>query len=102
MWYPAVHTPPSDVRTQQTLDAKKEWNEHFEAYIRDLDNKKAVIWSGDLNVAPTALGEYFPHPHRYSILHTFDSHMGVVDHCRRPLPVFCIAVRQRKFLNLQT
>ncbi|KAM5535174.1 hypothetical protein V8D89_011110 [Ganoderma adspersum] len=39
----------------KTLDAKKEWNEHFEAYIRDLDTKKPVVWSGDLNVAPTAL-----------------------------------------------
>ncbi len=40
----------------QTLDAKKEWNEHFEAYIRVLDQKKPVIWTGDLNVAPTAIG----------------------------------------------
>ncbi|KAJ6623497.1 Endonuclease/exonuclease/phosphatase [Mycena sp. CBHHK59/15] len=39
----------------KTLDAKKEWNTHFEAYIRDLDNKKPVIWTGDLNVAPTEL-----------------------------------------------
>jgi len=31
------------------------WNHHFEAYIRDLDQKKAVIWAGDLNVAPTAI-----------------------------------------------
>lgn len=47
----------SNINLPQTLDAKKEWNEHFEAYIRDLDTKKPVIWSGDLNVAPTALGE---------------------------------------------
>ncbi len=40
----------------QTLDAKKLWNHHFEAYVRDLDKKKAVIWAGDLNVAPTAIG----------------------------------------------
>ena len=40
----------------QTLDAKKLWNQHFEAYIRDLDKKKPVIWAGDLNVAPTAIG----------------------------------------------
>ena len=40
----------------QTLDAKKLWNHHFEAYIRDLDKKKPVIWAGDLNVAPTAIG----------------------------------------------
>lgn len=33
---------------------KKEWNTHFEAYIRDLDKQKPVIWTGDLNVAPTA------------------------------------------------
>ncbi|TFK91014.1 hypothetical protein K466DRAFT_634413, partial [Polyporus arcularius HHB13444] len=39
----------------KTLDAKKEWNKHFELYIRELDKKKPVIWTGDLNVAPTAL-----------------------------------------------
>ncbi len=38
------------------MDAKKMWNHHFEAYIRDLDKKKPVIWTGDLNVAPTAIG----------------------------------------------
>lgn len=40
------------------MDAKKEWNTHFEAYIRELDAKKPVIWTGDLNVAPTALGRF--------------------------------------------
>ena len=40
----------------QTLDAKKEWNVHFQNYIRDLDKIKPVIWTGDLNVAPTELG----------------------------------------------
>ncbi|TFK54794.1 hypothetical protein OE88DRAFT_1624301 [Heliocybe sulcata] len=39
----------------KTLDAKKEWNTHFEAYIRELDEKKPVIWGGDLNVAPTEI-----------------------------------------------
>ncbi|KAI0247961.1 Endonuclease/exonuclease/phosphatase [Lactifluus subvellereus] len=39
----------------KTLDAKKLWNLHFEAYIRNLDKKKPVIWGGDLNVAPTAI-----------------------------------------------
>ncbi|CDO68300.1 hypothetical protein BN946_scf184799.g27 [Trametes cinnabarina] len=39
----------------KTLDAKKEWNKHFEVYIRELDKKKPVIWAGDLNVAPTEL-----------------------------------------------
>ncbi|KAI0748107.1 Endonuclease/exonuclease/phosphatase [Daedaleopsis nitida] len=39
----------------KTLDAKKEWNTHFEAYIRELDKKKLVVWTGDLNVAPTAI-----------------------------------------------
>jgi AP endonuclease-1 len=40
----------------QTLDAKNTWNFHFEKYMRDLDSKKPVIWMGDMNVAPTALG----------------------------------------------
>ncbi|ETW86090.1 hypothetical protein HETIRDRAFT_100374 [Heterobasidion irregulare TC 32-1] len=39
----------------KTMDAKKTWNTHFEAYIRDLDKKKPVIWGGDLNVAPTEI-----------------------------------------------
>ncbi|KAH9958306.1 Endonuclease/exonuclease/phosphatase [Russula dissimulans] len=42
----------------QTLDAKKLWNHHFECYIRELDKKKPVIWTGDLNVAPTAIGVF--------------------------------------------
>lgn len=42
--------------TRQTLNQKKEWNQHFENYIRDLDRKKPVIWTGDLNVAPTEKG----------------------------------------------
>ncbi|KAH9854215.1 Endonuclease/exonuclease/phosphatase [Lenzites betulinus] len=46
----------------KTLDAKKEWNTHFEAYIRDLDKRKPVIWTGDLNVAPTALDLTNPKP----------------------------------------
>ncbi|CCM02078.1 uncharacterized protein FIBRA_04155 [Fibroporia radiculosa] len=37
----------------KTLEAKKEWNVHFTKYIRALDRKKPVIWTGDLNVAPT-------------------------------------------------
>jgi len=41
------------------LDAKKEWSVHFESYIRDLDKRKPVIWTGDLNVAPTELGMAF-------------------------------------------
>ncbi|KAF5315579.1 hypothetical protein D9611_004852 [Ephemerocybe angulata] len=39
----------------KTLPVKEEWNKHFDAYIRDLDKKKPVIWTGDLNVAPTAI-----------------------------------------------
>ncbi|KAG2750635.1 hypothetical protein P692DRAFT_20776351 [Suillus brevipes Sb2] len=39
----------------KTLKEKNTWNEHFTAYIRDLDKKKPVIWMGDLNVAPTAI-----------------------------------------------
>jgi len=46
----------------QTLDEKKEWNVHFDAYIRDLDSKKPVIWTGDLNVAATEMGMYSNYP----------------------------------------
>ncbi|CAK5265046.1 unnamed protein product [Mycena citricolor] len=48
----------SDLKAR-TLDQKKEWNTHFETYVRDLDKRKPVIWTGDLNVAPTELGMYF-------------------------------------------
>jgi len=39
----------------KTLDEKNEWNLHFTKYIRDLDKLKPVIWTGDLNVAPTEI-----------------------------------------------
>ncbi|KAJ7905716.1 Endonuclease/exonuclease/phosphatase [Mycena olivaceomarginata] len=39
----------------KTLDQKKEWNLHFETHLRDLDKRKPVIWTGDLNVAPTEI-----------------------------------------------
>jgi AP endonuclease 1 len=39
------------------LEQKKEWNVHFQNYIRDLDKIKPVIWTGDLNVAPTSMGQ---------------------------------------------
>ena len=42
---------------KQTLKEKETWNEWFERYIRDLDAKKPVVWGGDLNVAPTELGQ---------------------------------------------
>ena len=35
---------------------KNEWNKHFTTYLRELDQKKPVIWTGDLNVAPTQIG----------------------------------------------
>ncbi|KAF8163458.1 Endonuclease/exonuclease/phosphatase [Crassisporium funariophilum] len=39
----------------KTLEEKKVWNKHFDAYIRQLDKEKPVIWTGDLNVAPTEI-----------------------------------------------
>lgn len=42
----------------QTLEQKKIWNTHFDAYLRNLDKMKPVIWTGDLNVAPTELGMF--------------------------------------------
>lgn len=44
-----------NLRMNQTLPEKNTWNKHFQAYIRALDAKKPVIWTGDLNVAPTEL-----------------------------------------------
>ncbi|KAH7913755.1 Endonuclease/exonuclease/phosphatase [Hygrophoropsis aurantiaca] len=53
---------PNAGRELKTLDEKNLWNKHFEAYIRDLDKKKPVIWMGDLNVAPTATDLAHPKP----------------------------------------
>ncbi|KAF8892448.1 Endonuclease/exonuclease/phosphatase, partial [Infundibulicybe gibba] len=39
----------------KTLPEKNLWNTHFTAYIRSLDARKPVIWTGDLNVAPTEM-----------------------------------------------
>ncbi|KAI6045727.1 Endonuclease/exonuclease/phosphatase [Pisolithus marmoratus] len=46
----------------KTLSEKNTWNRHFTTYIRELDNKKPVIWMGDLNVAPTAQDLANPKP----------------------------------------
>ena len=35
----------------KTLDKKKKWNEDIAKCIKDLEAKKPVIWTGDLNVA---------------------------------------------------
>jgi exonuclease III len=43
-------------RITQTMEAKKVWQTYLETYLRSLDAKKAVIWVGDLNVAPEAIG----------------------------------------------
>ena len=48
----------SSLVTWQTLEQKKEWNTHFQNYIRDLDKIKPVVWTGDLNVAPTSMGQW--------------------------------------------
>jgi AP endonuclease-1 len=58
------------------MDAKVEWNQHFERYIRDLDKKKPVIWLGDVNVAPTSNGKTCRTPLSYV---TYD--MVSVDLC---------------------
>ena len=52
----------------QTLKEKNVWNEHFTAYMRDLDKKKPVIWMGDMNVAPTAKGRCLYVPCRFTLI----------------------------------
>ncbi|BGP37979.1 hypothetical protein JCM10449v2_001906 [Rhodotorula kratochvilovae] len=39
----------------KSLPEKEKWNRAFEAYLRELDAKKPVVWAGDLNVVPTTL-----------------------------------------------
>ena len=53
-----VASSPHSKFILQTLEQKNVWNTHFDAYLRDLDKKKPVIWTGDLNVAPTELGMF--------------------------------------------
>lgn len=35
------------------MEYKNEWNAAFERYLRELDAKKPIIWTGDFNCAPT-------------------------------------------------
>jgi hypothetical protein len=51
---------------RQTLEEKNIWNNHFFAYMRELDKMKPIIWAGDLNVAPTELGLFMIQPLRLS------------------------------------
>ncbi|KAH6918415.1 DNA-lyase [Coprinopsis sp. MPI-PUGE-AT-0042] len=39
----------------KNLGEKAKWMTQFDAYMRDLDKKKPVIWTGDINIAPTAI-----------------------------------------------
>ncbi|KAL0577872.1 hypothetical protein V5O48_004108 [Marasmius crinis-equi] len=54
-YFIATYVPNAGTNLK-TLDVKNEWNKHFTTYIRELDKKKPVIWTGDLNVAPTEIG----------------------------------------------
>jgi exonuclease III len=47
---------PNAGQKLKSLDTRKEWNENFAPFIRELDSKKPVIWTGDMNVAPTDKG----------------------------------------------
>jgi AP endonuclease-1 len=40
----------------KSLEEKKAWNRAFERYLRELDAKKPVVWTGDMNVVPTEKG----------------------------------------------
>lgn len=45
------------IHSIQTLAEKQTWNTHFFKYLTELDKKKPVIWAGDFNVAPQAIGQ---------------------------------------------
>lgn len=62
----------------QTLEQKKVWNTHFDAHLRNLDKTKPVIWTGDLNVAPTELG-MFLHPLDYYLDVSLTSHADLTN-----------------------
>ncbi|KAI8450385.1 Endonuclease/exonuclease/phosphatase [Phakopsora pachyrhizi] len=36
------------------MEKKKEWNVWFEKYLRQLDEKKPIVWGGDINCALTS------------------------------------------------
>jgi exonuclease III len=48
---------PNAGQKLKSIDTRKEWNKHFAPFIRELDSKKPVIWTGDMNVAPTEKGQ---------------------------------------------
>ncbi|KAF9520470.1 hypothetical protein BS47DRAFT_634127 [Hydnum rufescens UP504] len=52
-WVVGTYVPNAG-QNLKALDVKVAWNSAFEAYIRELDTTKPVIWLGDLNVAPTS------------------------------------------------
>jgi AP endonuclease-1 len=47
---------PNAGRGLKTLDKRLEWNVEFHKYLSDLDKKKPVILTGDLNVAHQEIG----------------------------------------------
>ncbi|KZT37967.1 hypothetical protein SISSUDRAFT_1062351 [Sistotremastrum suecicum HHB10207 ss-3] len=54
LWLVGTYVPNAGDKLKN-LSTKEEWNVHFEKYLRELDATKPVIWTGDLNVAPTEL-----------------------------------------------
>lgn len=46
----------TDDSEPQAIEEKEAWNRAFEVYLRQLDAKKPVIWTGDINCVPTELG----------------------------------------------
>ncbi|GAA5914687.1 uncharacterized protein JCM6883_001040 [Sporobolomyces salmoneus] len=45
----ATYVPNSGDRFK-SIDRRRRWNADFEKWIRSLDEKKAIVWSGDFNV----------------------------------------------------
>lgn len=51
---------PNSGRGLVTLPRRLRWNKMFDAHVAKLDKKKPVIICGDMNVAHTEIGTYFP------------------------------------------
>ncbi len=50
---------PNSGRGLVRLKYRQKWNSDFLKYIKDLDSKKPIIYTGDLNVAHKEIGKCF-------------------------------------------
>ena len=62
---------PNASRGLKRLDYRMEWDEQFRKHIQSLNDKKPVIWCGDLNVAHQPIDLKNPKTNVYFLLFIF-------------------------------